>query len=351
MTYEDITRWRGFSHAELYAQLHSGPGASASAVPAQRWTDMASIFATIHQDLTKVIADAQGEWQGSSATSAFVQLGDVAAWASRVGANASSMKSSVEQQADHISKARAAMPKPGETLSLQPDPAAVAATQLLAAQTDHEPVERATSEAARTAHEVMQTYQNDTTATTGGLSRFDEIVDTSGVPIGKYDSQRGAIGSLPESVTAMPGPVAAGPVQTVSLASAEFLGLVADEPEVRARPSGGEHLGNSGGSAAAALAPRRGSSIRRTPARAPVPLDAHPIAPVAPAAATTGSGTERSTARRVGEPLNPARWADDAVEPPKRRRDWSEVGKITERVEGADAEVPPPVIGNGPYRP
>ncbi|RSM74578.1 hypothetical protein DMH04_39665 [Kibdelosporangium aridum] len=125
---------------------------------------------------------------------------------------------------------------------------------MLAAQTDHEPVERATSEAARTAHEVMQTYQNDSTGTTGGLSRFDEIVDVSGVPIGKYDSQRGAIDALPESVAAtagpaMTGPVAAGPAQTVSLASAELLGLVADEPEVRARPLGSESLGGSGGSA------------------------------------------------------------------------------------------------------
>ncbi|RSM74579.1 hypothetical protein DMH04_39670 [Kibdelosporangium aridum] len=99
------------------------------------------------------------------------------------------------------------------------------------------------------------------------------------------------------------------------------------------------------------LPPQRGSSIRRTPARTPVSLDAHPIAPVAPAAAAPGSGTERSTARRFGDPLNLAKDTDDAVESPKQRRDWSEADKITERVEGADAEVPPPVIGNGPYRP
>jgi hypothetical protein len=61
---------------------------------------------------------------------------------------------------------------------------------------------------------------------------------------------------------------------------------------------------------------------------------------------------DRATSRRFGgEPLIPQQWADDAVEPPKRRRDRNEEEKITERVEGADAEVPPPVIGNGPYRP
>jgi hypothetical protein len=52
----------------------------------------------------------------------------------------------------------------------------------------------------------------------------------------------------------------------------------------------------------------------------------------------------------VGEPLLSG-FADDAVEPVNqatRRRDQDE--KITESVEGAEAEVPPPVIGNGPYR-
>jgi hypothetical protein len=27
----DVTRWRGFSHTELYQQLHTGPGATAAA--------------------------------------------------------------------------------------------------------------------------------------------------------------------------------------------------------------------------------------------------------------------------------------------------------------------------------
>jgi hypothetical protein len=48
----------------------------------------------------------------------------------------------------------------------------------------------------------------------------------------------------------------------------------------------------------------------------------------------------------------PGQWMDDAVEPvsqAKRRRDQQDE-KITESVEGAESEVPPSVIGNGPYR-
>ncbi|MCE7005995.1 hypothetical protein LWC34_24640 [Kibdelosporangium philippinense] len=325
MTYEEITRWRGFSHAELYAQLHSGPGAAASAVPAQRWTEVEEIFGTINHDLTKVVADAQFDWQGGAATAAFGQLTEVAKRASRVSQNAASMRTSVERQADNIGTARATMPKPGENPSVQPDPKDAAVMQVLATQTDHEPVERATSEAARAAYEVMQTYQNDTTATTDGLREFDEPVATAGVQTTQPSSQREAINALPQN--------------TVSVASAEFLGATTTD-EMRARPSSGEPVANSGGSVAAALSPQRRSPVRRTP----VPVDTHPIAPIAPAAATTGSGTERAAPRRSGH-------VQHAELAPKRRRDWAEEDKITERVDGTDAEVPPAVIGNGPYRP
>ncbi|CAM3619437.1 PPE domain-containing protein [Kibdelosporangium persicum] len=357
MAHEEMTRWRGFSHAELYAQLHSGPGAAASAVPAQRWTDMASIFATIDQDLTKAISDSKAEWQGQAATLAFAQLGDVVAWASRVGQNAASMRASVEQQADHVSQARANMPVPGENPTPQPDAATAPAAQVLALQSDHEPVERATSDAARRAYEVMQTYENDTAATMGGLSTFDEHVDTKAVVHVQHESQHVAVGAMPETETVLRTPTHGprdGTAQVVSQASAEFFGVPADEPEVRARPIAGEPVtnGGGGGSAAAAPPPQRSSLIRRAPARNQASVDAHPAAPIAPATATTGNTVDRAASRRFGgEPLIPQQLADDAVEPPKRRRDRHEEEKITERVEGADAEVAPPVIGNGPYRP
>nr|WP_225954142.1 PPE domain-containing protein [Kibdelosporangium phytohabitans] len=331
----------------MYAQLHTGPGAAASAVPAQRWADIASDFAAITRDLAKAVTEARTGWQGESATSAFTQIGEVAAWADRVSESASSMRLSVEQQADHIGQARANMPAPGGDPSPRLDPAVDPAAQVLALQSDHEPVERATSEAARRAYEDMQTYQNDTTATTEGLTRFDETVDTSAVLPGYDAGRRGGAAASPVSVTPIPSQstVPRGE-QLVSAASADFFALPADEPEVRARPVAAEPLGP--GSGAAALPAQRTSTVRRAASRKPVPLDVHPLAPVAPSTGTPGTTSDRVTSRRIGEPLV---IAQDGAEPRKRRRDRNELDKITERVEGVDAEVPPPVIGGGPYRP
>ncbi|MBP2322777.1 hypothetical protein JOF56_003162 [Kibdelosporangium banguiense] len=385
MTREDleVTRWRGFTHAELYAQLHSGPGATASAVPSRRWADLATTMQDISQDMTKAIADAKAMWAGAAANSAYAQLGEVAAWAGRTGDEAEKMRASVDQQADHIGRARAAMPAPGEEPTPQPDPAVAPVAQLLAMQKDHEVVERATTDAARRAFEVMEAYQNDTTSTTDALASFDESVDTSGHH-GHNQRHRGGVLGFSEQ-TRLSG---AGPDftptpdhhrnfwetphsrggQTVSQAGAQFLPMTESrfQPATPLQPgvaAGADPLGSP-----VAATPRREPSARKGSITGKLPvtassLDAGPIpgaAPpagshVSPAAATSpaGSSSERLVPRRGGEQLIPSQWADDAVEPAnqaKRRRDRTEQEKITESVEGAEAEVPPPVIGNGPYR-
>lgn len=381
---EQITRWRGFSHAELYAQLHAGPGAAAAAVPAQRWTDLASIFTTITQDLTKVVNDSETDWQGESAMLAFTQLSAVAAWADRVGENATGMRLSVEQQADHVGRARAAMPEPGSDPAPQaPDPAAIPAAQVAALQSDREPVERATSEAARKAYEVMQAYQNDTTSTTGSLTSFDEIVESKELRAIHHGSRRDTIAGLPvSSVPSTPGPGPATSTSTsdgitpgqhlargsqdvdlraekVSTSSAEFVGMVAaDEPDVRVRQviTVETPTPNGAGAAATAMLPSaRGQSTRRTSNQSgavrPVLAEAAPVAPVTPANATPGGTTDRPLVRRLGEPLVLSNVdGEAAVSSRRRREEREEPVKVTERVEGVDAEVPPSVIGSEPYR-
>jgi hypothetical protein len=105
----------------------------------------------------------------------------------------------------------------------------------------------------------------------------------------------------------------------------------------------------------------RSTSRRSVPAgpKAPDPLvpAASPVAGGSATPGTTtsgvssmGGGTDRVLARR--EPFMPGWNGGDAVEPvqqTQRRRDRQDE-KITERVDGADAEVPPAVIGTEPYR-
>jgi uncharacterized protein YukE len=391
----EVTRWRGFSHAELYSLLQSGPGAAASAVPAGRWADLAATLHDIGQDLTQAITQARSSWAGKAADAAFKQLSDVADWAGPAGESAARMRASVEQQADNIGRARAAMPAPGSEPTPQPDPLVAPVVQLIGLQSDHEPIERATSEAARKAFEVMQTYQNDTTSTTDTLAAFAEPVDTSGYHqhrdrnllgvqgITQAETHTHASSAGPDLGSLLPHQQQGNQQQwgdggrfrgTDLVTQSGSLFVDGPEPEMRrtvaplqqGSMAGADLLGSPVGSTSQQDSDSRKSPYR--PGKISVPGLENSVLPgaappssaagVSPAGTpTTGAGmgggaSDRVMPRRMGEPLMPGQWMDDAVEPvsqAKRRRDQQDE-KITESVEGAESEVPPSVIGNGPYR-
>jgi hypothetical protein len=122
----DITRWRGFSHADLYALLQNGPGAGASATPAGRWGAVSATLNDIHHDLHQVIAQAKTMWAGDAANAAFAQLGEIADWAAPAAEAAAHVQSAMDQQAESVGRVRAAMPAPQSKPT--PEPAAVRAT-------------------------------------------------------------------------------------------------------------------------------------------------------------------------------------------------------------------------------
>jgi PPE family protein len=374
----DVTRWRGFSHAELYGLLHSGPGAAAAAVPAGRWAELAGTLHDINHDLAQAIGQAQALWTGGAANAAFAQLTDVSDWAGPAADSSARMQSSVEQQADHIGRARAAMPAPGAQPTPQPDPLVAPVVQLLSMQGDHEPLERASTDAARKAFEVMQTYQDDTLSTTDSLVSFGEAVDTAGHHHGRQRDQLSVRAfSERQETSAASAPVTVprqfaegggrwsyGGMQT----SQAGAGFVAPAPEVevyRAAPlQAGSMAGMETGPIVSTPQRDTSSSSRRSSSgsgKLSGSLDLPPAAAAAPptnsaaamspaAAPVSGSSADRIAPRRV-DPLLSG-FTEDAAEPvrqaARRRRDEEE--KITESVEGAGSEVPPPVIGNGPYR-
>jgi hypothetical protein len=166
------TRWRGYSHKDLYLMLHDGPGAAASAEPSRRWSEIASTLTEVGQDLQKALDLAGGGWTGRAAGAAYERLSTTVRWAADAGTDAAGMRTSVEDQGDHIAKARADMPKPEDVPATQPDPTAAAAVQVLQTQTDAEPAEAAASSAEQRAVEVMTTYEQNTNATTAALATF-----------------------------------------------------------------------------------------------------------------------------------------------------------------------------------
>jgi hypothetical protein len=166
------SRWEGYSHKDLYTMLFDGPGAAASAEPSRRWAEITSTLSDIGQDLQKAIDLTGAGWSGAAAGAAYARLKTTADWATTTSASAGNMRTSVEDQAGHIAKARAEMPKPEDVPAAAPDPAVAPAVTVLQTQTDAEAAEAAASSAQERAVEVMKAYETSTQATTTLLPTF-----------------------------------------------------------------------------------------------------------------------------------------------------------------------------------
>lgn len=166
-------RWRGHTHKELYLLLHDGPGAGASAEPSRRWAEISTSLSEIGQDLQKALEQASTQWAGKAAGRAYDRLSTTAAWATETSTGAAAMRTAVENQGDHIAKARADMPAPEDVPATQPDPATAPAAQIAAAQADLEAAEAAAASAEERAFEVMAAYELNTNTTTASMASFE----------------------------------------------------------------------------------------------------------------------------------------------------------------------------------
>ncbi|MGZ3142368.1 PPE domain-containing protein [Lentzea chajnantorensis] len=167
-------RWQGYSHEELYARIHAGPGAAASHTSVERWAGVSSALSEINDDLHRGIAKSGARWQGRAAEQAAAGMNPLAAWADGARGGADVMRYSAELQADHIAKARADMPAPVKVTAEQPNALVSGIVHLFGGQTDHEQQEAAADSAERRAREVMATYASSTTANTSTLGQFTQ---------------------------------------------------------------------------------------------------------------------------------------------------------------------------------
>jgi hypothetical protein len=381
----DITRWRGFSHADLYTLLQNGPGAGASATPAGRWGTVSATLNDIHHDLHQVIIQAKAMWAGDAANAAFAQLGEIADWAAPAAEAAAHVRSAMDQQAESVGRVRAAMPAPQAKPTPEPDPLLGPVLQVVGLQSDHERIDLATTDDARKAFQAMLTYQNDTTATMDALPDHPEPINPGGHKQHRDHNLLDVLGvTTTPAAAAAPAPVVEnipgrqsaahwGRGGVDSVTQSNFSGTLTPEVEFRRpvpvaptplEPGPMTALDPFAPVASTTQQDNRSTSRRSVPS-GPTKVTPDPMvpgaAPVSSSAATPGTttagmssvngGTDRTLARR--EPFMPGWSGGDAVEPVQqnqRRRDRQNE-KITESVDGADSEVPPAVIGTEPYRP
>ncbi|MCK2238347.1 MULTISPECIES: PPE domain-containing protein [unclassified Crossiella] len=167
-------RWQGYSHAELYGQLHNGLGPAASAASITRWSDMSAALADIDADIKQALGNSRADWTGKAAEAADAALHPLAQWARDAQAGAEVMRVSAELQAEYVGKARADMPAPKEVSAEKPNPLVTGVVHLFGGQTDYEIQEAAQSAAEQRAFEVMEVYQTTTAANVSTLGQFSK---------------------------------------------------------------------------------------------------------------------------------------------------------------------------------
>ncbi|WP_156754007.1 PPE domain-containing protein [Actinokineospora pegani] len=192
---DEVKRWRGFTHKELYQMLHEGPGAQASADPSRRWAALNAALTEIGQDLAARLGATSEQWTGPAAGVAYDRLAPLAAWATESATEAQGMRVVVENQADHIAKARAEMPAPEDAPSQQPDPLVPPAATVAAVQNDAEPIEAAVSAGEQKAFEVMAAYELNTTTNLSTVVGFTASPVVMQVETGRGRRGEGVQGS------------------------------------------------------------------------------------------------------------------------------------------------------------
>jgi hypothetical protein len=373
----DGLRWRGYSHADLYKMLHDGPGPTASAEPSRRWGEIAATLTEVSQDLKKALELTGAGWTGPAAGAAYSRLATTVAWANTTGTSAAAMRVSVEDQAGHIAKARAEMPKPSETPAAQPDPTVAPAVQVLQAQTDAEPAEAAASSAEERAVEVMTAYETSTNGTTGGLATFSKpepllpnkdvhngrgggLLDIGMTVVsgltgggkynnkdGKYDGKGGGGGKggyggtytsgAPWDEPSRKSPPVVSPGRMSGVSTDPFLaagpgsgGRTEDAGPRRGNVVGANPSGGGSGSGGSGMpgGPKSGGfgglqgpelqQAQQAAAASQAAAGAHPGAgaPIAPGAGGPVSGQEKMAMRRFGmEAIGSSQWFGDTEEP------------------------------------
>lgn len=395
------TRWRGYTHKELYLMLHDGPGAAASASPSRRWAEISTTLTEIGEDLKKALDLTGSGWQGRAAGAAYDRLSTTVAWATNAGAGAGLMRTAVEDQADHIAKARADMPAPEGVPPVAPDPTVAPAVQVLQTQVDAEPAEAGASSAEERAVEVMAAYENNTKTTTASLATFDmpqKLLPNTGMSQGHGG---GLLGILPTVVSGLVGhggpprhdhhhndwrgnprndwhgpstggssahweerrpapPAPQAPGKTMGVSREPLLApriMTSGRPQERSSnnrsSSGGPAAGSSSGHGPvppktptnAALPPSE-QQFQQAAAASQAAASAHPGAgtPIAPTSGPVAGGQEKMVLRRFGmDAIGSSQWFGDTDEPavgesPKRRFDLRESAEVTESVSILDEE-------------
>ncbi|WP_263249439.1 PPE domain-containing protein [Saccharopolyspora rosea] len=249
-------RWQGYSHHELFAQIHEGPGPDGSTESVRRWSELTRALGEIDNGLAAAVRSAMAAWQGDAADSARDGLRPLGDWATQAQEAAAVMRERAEQQAQFIAKARSDMPPPVRVTTEDPGTAATLLTHLFGGQTDYELQEAEQNAAEQRAFDVMRTYEASTRSNTTSLASFSPppqvVVDAPVTGHGGAATQR------PVTISWGAAPAPVPPVAAPGGGGAQGAAARGES-----RGSRGDSRGSRGGAAARRDGGRLAASSRR----------------------------------------------------------------------------------------
>jgi hypothetical protein len=105
-------RWEGYSHEEIYAAVHRGPGAAVSKPAEDAWKEAEALILRIDDRIAAAMAGSAAGWEGSAAEASRAAMTPLGQWALDAARNAKLTAGAVTGQGLQANYVRENMPEP-----------------------------------------------------------------------------------------------------------------------------------------------------------------------------------------------------------------------------------------------
>jgi hypothetical protein len=155
-------RWEGFTHEEIYAAVHQGPGRSVSTGAEEAWAATEALILRIDERIAAAMAQSAGGWEGSAADASRAAMTPLGQWALDAANDAKITAQAVTSQGEQARELRNAMPEPNAAqLDAEYERALTDPTYIFHGLDDLQAAEQESANRAARAVDLMNGYTNN----------------------------------------------------------------------------------------------------------------------------------------------------------------------------------------------
>jgi hypothetical protein len=155
-------RWEGFSHEEIYAAVHQGPGRSVSTAAEAAWAATEALILRIDERVATAMAQSAGGWEGSAAEASRTAMTPLGQWALDAANDAKITAHAVTSQGEQARELRNSMPEPNTArLDAEYERALTDPTYIFHGRDDLQAAEQESANRAARAVDLMNGYTNN----------------------------------------------------------------------------------------------------------------------------------------------------------------------------------------------